>query len=273
MPSLRATSALALIALCGCGNKEAPPRAEPAPADATLAASIDAAPPPFPVEELGKDGVPAEAIAAWTAVVDRYQYLERRGDSGVVVGAFSGNGEFGPYLRDLDEGDGLLAIQVQFPGEVEIQENRRAVVWGRWVAVGASAWVWKASKLGWLPGKVEPPPHAPGLKSAEPRPIPDGTKGPDEVGDGELMVFIVRKRPAKVGDGWGISRANGKAVVAQLVLPGERGAYGGQDMRAKSERWRLGRGGRYQVKVRKVYRFDNKIDVLFAAGPPAGVLR
>ena len=51
-----------------------------------------------------------------------------------------------------------------------------------------------------------------------------------------------------------MSSVEGEEVVARVVLPGERGAYGGQDLLPRSEGWHLRRRSSYWVQAKRVWR-------------------
>ena len=67
-------------------------------------------------------------------------------------------------------------------------------------------------------------------------------------------VYFQSVGPAQVrdGDGWLVANELGDVPFARLVLPGERAAYGGQDMRAADERWVLKRATTYWVRIGKI---------------------
>ena len=62
----------------------------------------------------------------------------------------------------------------------------------------------------------------------------------------------------------------GDKPFARLTLPGERAAYGGQDMRAADERWTLKRAQTYWVrigKIRKHAKPDDPVSIYARTAP------
>ncbi|MCB9561098.1 MAG: hypothetical protein H6708_11885 [Kofleriaceae bacterium] len=230
------------------------------------------------------------AIPAWRAVVDRDQYLARRGDVGVVFGRVGGpvpppplprgaDGDAGvppptglTWLVDETEGNGALAIKVRLDDPAPAPGTRLAVR-GAWELDEARHWFWRAAATTVLPDDpdarpAKDPPAAPGLVVVKLAP-PGKTVAPPQAKDGDLLEFTVVRTPARVGDGWGVSDRRWGTLMGYLVLPGERGSYGGHDLRGADEGWALRKGGTYWVRLGRVRRKGDDPPVFSAAGPPA----
>jgi hypothetical protein len=247
----RAVGLLCAAALAGCGGETAPEApSEPVTADAAVAAA------PV-IEELATpDGAEAAlaalgAVPAWTAVIDRAAYLERRGQRGAVWGRLADTDD-GRWLIDETEGDGALAIRVALPAWVQIAAGRRAVAWGAWTVDDERRWVWRADRVALVPGSEEPATPgapigvlAPGVVAA----APDGAVAVSQVAGAGAIVFEVVGAPRRPGDGWQIADGARQPPAALLLLPGEREPYGGQDLLGAGERWSLARGERYTIEV------------------------
>lgn len=214
------------------------------------------------VEDLG-------AIPAWQAVVDRDQYLARRGQQGVVFGrvgpivpprAATGADAGVPpptgltWLVDDTEGNGALAIRVQLADPAPVEGERIAVA-GAWALDDERRWFWQGGAVTALPASDTTAPKdpiaPPGLAIAI-ADAPGKRKYPDKVQPGELMEFTVKKRPLRVGDGWPITSERGSELMAYLILPGERASYGGHDLRGPDEKWSLKVGATYWVRVGRI---------------------
>ncbi len=221
-----------------------------------------------PVVDVGKAIADLGAIPAWQAVVDRAQYLARRGQHGVVFGTLaeitagtgsgSGSGSVSPYLWLVDDtdGNGALAIRVRL-GDKKAKPGDRVALGGAWALDDERQWYWKVDN-------VSPPPAAPASTTKDPVSPPGhaiangdlraGTKPISKAGDGDLAYFqVVGAPPAADGDGWPVADELGNPVVALLDLPGERASYGAQDMRTADERWHLKRGVTYMVRIAVVH--------------------
>jgi hypothetical protein len=236
---------------------------------------------PDPVD-VGKAIADLGAIPAWQAVVDRAQYLARRGQQGVVFGtlgsaiqvAAAGDAGFvaSPYtwLVDDTEGNGSLAIRValdgtappsggaaggaQVPAASKAKPGDRIAIRGAWALDDERRWYWRADDVTALPPAPPPnpkdgPPAAPGHKIVDAG-VPPGTKRISKAGDGDFVFFqLVGAPPAIDGDGWPVADELGNPVAVLLNLPGEHASYGAQDMRTADERWQLKRGSVYVVRV------------------------
>jgi hypothetical protein len=284
----------AIAALLACGDRRAEQAPPPPPGDAAAApvgdvgaAGADTEPDDVGVAPVGStDPVdlaepPPEvgvdqlgAIPAWRAVVDRAQLLARRGDGGVVYGQIGGAVAATPltWLIDETEGDGALAIRVDFGPSVP-PEGSRVAVRGAWKVDDARRWYWAAAAVTPLPRHDAPaaaPAHPPGHVIAD-APAPGGwakVRDPSRARDGDLCAFTVVEVPVRDGDGWGASDRKWGTLMAYVQLPGEHVSYGGHDLRTADERWSLKKGWTYWVRVAKVRRRDGQIPVIEAASPP-----
>jgi len=220
--------------------------------------------------DVGKTIADLGGISAWAAVVDRAQYLGRRGQHGVVFGtlgqAIEANapGDAGlvatPYtwLVDDTEGNGSLAIRVALgPQAAKVKPGDRVALGGAWEVDDTHAWFWKVAALSPLPPAPPPsgkdPPSQLGHAIAN-GDMPRGARPISKAGDGDLVYFqLVGAPPALDGDGWPVADELGNPVAALLDLPGETASYGGQDMRTPDERWHLKRGVTYALRVGVVH--------------------
>ncbi len=292
--------------LVACGETQAPP--PPVVHDAGLVAVAlwdanaaqaeevtpppvepDEPPPPPPgIEELG-------ASPAWRAVVDRAQYLQRRGDRGVVYGRVEGAVPRAPvagavpagdagvpmsepsdlvWLVDETQGNGALAMRVQFPAPAP-ERGDRVAVGGAWAVDQARRWYWVADEVVPLPadqapkrGKEPSSPVGHHLESHRPENGWAGVKIAKHAKDGDLLAFTVVKKPAYEGAGWGASDKKWGELMGAVILPGEQPSYGGHDMRTADERWHLKMGWTYWVRIGKVKRRTGQLPVLEAVTPP-----
>ncbi len=221
------------------------------------------------------------AIPAWQAVVDRAQLLARRGQKGIVYGRLGpallvpgptpdpADGGIpvdagmvaSPYvwLVDDTEGNGALGIRIAL-GALQAKEGDRIAARGAWELDADRRWYWKAEAL----EPLGPPPPPPASAPADPPAavpghvpaaggFPPGVKPIKQAKDHDLVYFqLVGPTPARDGDGWLVGARLYDAPVALLILPGERGSYGGQDMRTPDERWQLKRQQTYWVRIGKI---------------------
>lgn len=274
------------LAACQTKGNDAPP---PAPKDAPVAVEepppIDASDeplrepePPDPGKLLAELG----AVSAWQAVVDRGQYLARRGQHGVVYGTLGApilvpgptpappaDGGVAPdaglvpsgvvWLVDDTEGNGALAIRVQLGAHAStVKQGDRVALRGAWMLDESRRWYWKVDDVTRLPpgapSDLKDPPSAPGLEIAE-APLPPGARPISLAKDNDLVYFTVTgSSPVLPGDGWRVADKVGAPVVALLNLPGERPSYGGQDFRTADERWQLRRGQTYWLRIGRIRR-------------------
>lgn len=299
----RALTVLAAVAACqGRGEEAAAPARDAARADAgaggfgvgAIDEDDDAAPVVLGPAEPEEDAPAAAdverlgAIPAWKAVVDRDQYLARRGQGGVVYGRIGGavpdatlpgaTPDAGVvvaqpaglvWLVDETEGNGALAIRIRVP--TAQPAGARVAVRGAWKLDEARRWYWDAETVTPLPA-TEPPPETvePGLRIDKAM-APGGwsaVRSPDKVKDGEICGFTVVSVPANPGEGWGVSDKRWGTLMAYVRLPGEDPSFGGHDLRAADERWVLRKGWSYWVRVRKVRRRGAQLPVIEAATPP-----
>jgi hypothetical protein len=234
------------------------------------AAVVEDPDPPDPgklIESLG-------AVSAWQAVVDRGQYLARRGQQGVVFGTLGAPilvaGPAAPggidgglvasgytWLVDDTEGNGALAIRVLLESRTAKQGDRVALG-GAWELDDSRRYYWKVASVTALPaappGDLKDPPVAPGHEIADGG-VPAGARTISVARDDDLVYFtVVGKPPVVDGEGWPVADELGDPVFALLNLPGERPSYGGQDFRTPDERWQLKRGQLYWVRIGRIRR-------------------
>jgi hypothetical protein len=219
--------------------------------------------------DVGKAIAELGAVPAWQAVVDRAQYLERRGQHGVVFGTIgpaitmTGSGDAGqvetPYVWLVDdiEGNGALAIRVLL-GKATAKPGDRVALGGAWALDDARTWFWKVDNSSPLPpappSTAKDPPSAPGHAIANGE-LPQGARTMTLAKEGDAAYFmIVGPPPANPGEGWPVADELGNPVYALLNLPGERPSYGAQDMRSADERWQLKRGVTYVVRIGPVHK-------------------
>jgi hypothetical protein len=277
--------ALSLVACQGSGGTEKPPPKPPADAtlveDAADIIAIEDAPrvepepePPDPGKLIAELG----AIPAWQAVIDRAQLLARRGQHGIVYGKIGppvmqigeppepvGSAkpldaglEPSPYvwLVDDTEGNGTLGIRVLL-GKDPANAGDRVALGGAWHLDDKKRWYWKVDSLTALPPAApsdikDPPAAVPSHVIAEGN-YPPGVRMITFARDNDAVYFqIVGPPPVRDGDGWLVANELGDKPFARLTLPGERAAYGGQDMRAADERWTLKRAQTYWVRIGKI---------------------
>jgi hypothetical protein len=219
--------------------------------------------------DVGKAIAELGAIPAWQAVVDRAQYLARRGTRTVVFGTLAsaievaGAGDAGliatPYtwLVDDTEGNGALAIRVALgPKASDVKQRDRVALGGGWALDAARTWFWKVDAVSPLPAAptdAKDPMSTPGhvIVNGD---LPSGAKPISKADEGDAAWFqLDGAPPANVGDGWPVADELGNPVYALLDLPGEHTSYGGQDMRAADERWQLKRGATYVVRIGPVH--------------------
>jgi hypothetical protein len=288
--------ALAVLVAAACqgrgdetASQPATPRDAKAPVIADAASNIDAgvkaeepeAPDP------GKQLADMDAVPAWQAVVDRAQYLERRGQHGVAYGTLgSAVMVLGPppvaptdagvpvklpdaglvtsgftWLVDDTEGNGALAIRTKLGTFAsQLHEGDRVALGGAWVLDEERHWYWSVDAITKLP--PPPPPKANEPKDTPSPPghdipvvdrIPSGARTISVGREGELVYFTVNGRPPAIdGEGWPVSDELGDPVYALMQLPGERPSFGAQDFRTPDERWQLRRGWMYAVRIGKL---------------------
>lgn len=259
---------LLVAVACGDSKKDSPP-AKPVTAPVKAAAVHDAgvlarkpavdAAPPMVIEPFDRGEHKSEkralaaigAVPAWTAVVDRGRYLARRAAHGIAWGWLADKEGAYHWLLDRTESDGSLAIRVAFPKGTVLGDARRVAVWGAWQVDDDKRWYWRATKVARLrddkkakpPG--EPPGHAIVEVAAPPKravPVSRATR------PGEITFEVVRG-PVRLGDGYKVADRSQWKPEAILILPGEREAYGNQDLLAADERWTLERNTRYTLRV------------------------
>ena len=211
------------------------------------------------------------AVSAWQAVVDRAQYLARRGQHGVVFGTLGEvvsvpvpDAGVQPtdyqWLVDDTEGNGALAIRVALGSRAaSVKAGDRVALGGSWVLDDARKYFWKVDELTRLPpappSDLKDPPVPPGSHEIAQLPLPPGSRTISVARDNDIVYFMVIGRPPAIdGEGWPIGDGPGTPVSALLNLPGERPSFGAQDFRTPDERWRLKRATVYWVRIGKVRR-------------------
>jgi hypothetical protein len=271
-----------LVLAVACQSHEAPPRVEtgsavpkPIAIDAGSAVAepdlpeVDKQPKrdePEPVDP-GRQLVDLGAVPAWQAVVDRAQYLERRGQKGVVYGTLgepvaagsgSGSDTATPYtwLVDDTEGNGALAIRVKLPSPGKAGD--RVALAGAWATDDDRRWFWHVTAVTSLPpappSKLKEPPSPPGHTIATGE-LPPGVRPISKAEENDAVYFTLAGPPPVLdGDGWPVADELGNPVAAILNLPGEHASYGAQDLRTPDERWTLKRGQTYWVRVGVVHK-------------------
>ena len=278
------------VACQGQGDQPPPPRVQK---DARVVLNepppVDAQPSDEPVREPeppdpGKLIADLGAVSAWQAVIDRAQYLARRGQQGIVYGtlgppimvlgptpelpADAGVGAKPPdaglvpseytWLVDDTEGNGALAIRVKLPASQAKQGDRVALA-GAWALDGDKRWYWKVDRVTPLPpappSDIPDPPAAPGHAIVDGR-FPPGVRAISFAKDGDAVYFELTgpRQLVLPGEGWPVADELGNPVFALLNLPGERPSFGGQDFRTPDERWQLKWGEKYWVRIGKIRR-------------------
>jgi hypothetical protein len=224
--------------------------------------------PQEPTADPGKLIADLSAIPAWEAVVDRGDYLARRGQRGIAYGTLGAPIQIAdpasdgglintPYtwLVDDTEGNGALAIRVALGKKTPKQGDRVALA-GAWKLDETNHYYWDVTELTQLPAAppsdLKDPPSPPGHALQE-GPLPPGAHTISVAKDNDIVYFQVTGRaPLVDGDGWPVADQLGNPVVALLNLPGERPSFGAQDFRTADERWQLKRAVTYWVRIGKV---------------------
>lgn len=261
---------LVALAASACNSSKSEPGApEPEPRAVEPRDAAPAADPGLPSFDPGDRDERAAlrdlgAVPVWDAVVDRGEYLARRGQRGVLFGRL---GEpIGSYrwLIDDTEGAGSLGIRLAYAPALDeptpdgpiLATGQRVLVWGAWHVDDDRRWYWKAERMAELAAtEVKLPPEVmsePGhriVELTEPPedavPVSERARGPGDI------LFEVTGFPDDPAAGWEIGDPGSRAPVARLRLPGEHRSYGGQDYRSPDEHWHLERGVRYAVRVRR----------------------
>ncbi|HEY5920039.1 MAG TPA: hypothetical protein VIV11_00150 [Kofleriaceae bacterium] len=279
-----------LLAACQSRGNETPPP----PKDARVAKpeppSPDASPPDEPVREPeptdpGKAIADLGAVSAWQAVIDRAQYLARRGQHGVVYGTIGAPimvlGPTPPppaadagvaakpidaglvasdyvWLVDDTEGNGALAIRVRLGKYADkIKQADRVALGGAWALDDQRRWFWDVDAMNALPAAppsdLKEPPAAPGHTVVDGN-LAQGARTISVAKDNDAVYFMLTgpNQPVMPGEGWPVADELGNPTFALLNLPGERPSFGGQDLRTSDERWLLKRGHVYWVRIGKV---------------------
>ena len=267
-PSVLARTSVSVAALCGllaCGD-EPPAKPErdlektpaPAPSEVPEPAPVPApepTPAPIVLKPFATSGDEDAALReirslpAWSAALERYRLLARRGQSGPIHGLII-DSETGMRLVDETTGDGALSIAIALPEGLSLTPPMRAVLWGAWKPEQEPSWRWHATRVASLA-----PPSEPVTKVAPLEPLlaempSDAVLASKAPRRGGTISFVVKKESDRVGDGWLIADDNKGKAVARLLLPGERETYGDQSEIARDERWKLGSNKRYWLTIR-----------------------
>jgi hypothetical protein len=252
---------------------------------------------PDPVD-VGKQIAELGAVPAWQGVVDRAQYLARRGQHGVVFGTIGPPvmmlgplpevpPHAGPatkrdagliqssyvWLVDDTDGNGALAIRVLLgPKGASVHEGDRVAFGGGWALDSELKWFWNVDAVSPLPpappSVLKEPPAPPGHVIVNGG-FPQGVHKISLAKDDDLVYFqLVGPPPASDGDGWPVGDELGSPVSALVNLPGERASYGGLDMRSPDERWQLQRKQIYWVRIGKVHKHGDKLIMVNARTAP-----
>jgi len=247
---------------------------EAAPVVVRADAGVPPAGPPPPFDLAGRSEGDAlrelGATAPWQAVVERDRYLGRRGQEGLIFGTVIAGDADAPTLVDESEGQGLLAVELDVPETVILTTGERLLAWGSWWPRDGR-WRWRASRVARLPGRGEVDDRPRGLEPDPPVERPADAKVASAASSGDTVAFVVRDIPLDAKDGWAVSDPDSEIIVARVVLPGERGSYGGQDLRAANESWHLRRGQLYVGTARRVFRpkISLTLPVIYIEGRPA----
>jgi hypothetical protein len=288
-------AALLLVASAACQGQGSEPTTPPVPKDARI---VTNEPPPADapaIDEPVREPEPVDpgkliadlgAISAWQAVIDRAQYLARRGQHGVVYGTLGGPIMVpGPtpelpvdagigvkpidaglvpseyvWLVDDTEGNGALAIRVMLGTQPAAPKQGDCVALaGAWVLDDNKHWFWKVDRVTPLPpappSDIKDPPAAPGHQIVDGNLAP-GSRTISVARDNDAVYFMLTgpNQPVLPGEGWPVADELGNPIFALLNLPGERPSFGGQDFRTADERWVLKRGFVYWVRIGKIRR-------------------
>jgi hypothetical protein len=279
--------ALLCVACQSRGEEQAPPAKKDArviveqPAIDASEEPVREPEPPDPGKVLADLG----AVSAWQAVIDRAQYLERRGQHGVAYGTLgppimvlgptppvpADAGVGGKpidaglvpsdyvWLVDDTEGNGALAIRVAFGAHgAKLAQGDRVALGGAWALDDARRWFWRVDHATPLPPPAPPsdlkdPPSPPGHDIVNGN-LAQGSRTISVAKDGDAVYFMLTgpNQPVMPGEGWPIADELGNPIFALLNLPGERPSFGGQDFRTPDERWQLKRGQVYWVRIGKI---------------------
>ncbi len=264
------------LAACGSNKKDEQAQSGPKPTTALKprdAGVAKAAPPqvdampPMKVEPFADDGDETAALGrlgavrVWHTVINRGKYLARRQKAGAVWGRLGERIDGYTWLIDEVEGGGSLGIRVAFPEGAPVKVGDRLLVLGSWHVDEDKRWFWKPARVARLkPKKLRRAfESVPGHQIIEIEKRPRKAVWVDKVvpQEGGEIVFEVVRGPVRLGDGYRIANRTGWRSEGLLILPGHREPYGGQNLLAPDERWRLERGTRYTLRVAPFWR---KID-------------
>jgi len=239
------------------------------------------------VPDPGKQLADLDAVPAWQTVVDRANYLERRGQHGVAYGVLGqpvmvvGPPPVAPtdagvpvrlpdaglvaseytWLIDDTEGNGALAIRAHLGAfAAGLAPGDRVALGGAWVLDESRKWFWKVDAMTKLPPAPPPdasastdPPSPPGHDIPVVDHFPNGSRTIAFARDNDLVFFTVNGRPPAIdGEGWPVSNELGEPVFALLNLPGQPPSLGAQAFRTPDARWQLRRGWVYALRIGKI---------------------
>ncbi len=238
------------VLLClaaACGEEQAP-----APEVISKPAVVETPSPPpvVPDFDSGDDEIAAlriiRSLPAWSAAIERYRYLARRGQSGPIHGLLA-TSKSGLRLVDETIGDGALSIPVVLPSETPAKPPMRVVLWGSW-QLDKTQWRWHATRVERLEAPTTTKPEEPltPLKHTAPDDITPASQASRR---GGAISFVIIQRSEEVEDGWLIADDQEGEPIARLLLPGEVGTYGDQSSLSNDERWRLTTATRYWVRI------------------------
>ena len=279
----------ALLVLAACqgqsGPHDAAVHAAHRDAGAVVQQHVDGGEEPQPPDP-GRAIAELGAVPAWQAVVDRAQYLARRGQHGIVFGTIgtpllapAGDAGLQPtpyvWLVDDTEGNGSLAIRAAL-GSKPAKQGDRVALGGAWSVDDERHWFWKVDSIAPLPpappSDLKDPPAQPGHQIVNGE-LPPGARTISLARDGDAVYFqLVGAPPQTDGEGWPVADELGNPVFALLNLPGERASYGAQDYRAPDERWQLKRGQTYWVRIGVVHKHNDRPASINARTAPVRVM-
>lgn len=232
-----------------------------------------APPTPQPLKKFGGGDDESAALTklsslpAWSALIERHRFMDRRDQSGVVHGLLVEH-EGQLRLVDESEGQGSLSISVALPAMTEFTPPGRAVLWGAWHSV-ESGFQWRATRAELLEPTAQAPEFGPGLRARDKEPPEELQLASTVSRKGGAISFTVHQRQDRIGDGWLISDRPGIPPVARLLLPGEREPYGDQSRVLEEERWQLRGNHHYWLEIGRFRpRSDGGLPVYKARTPP-----
>lgn len=168
------------------------------------------------------------------------------------------------WLMDETDGSGSLTVRLAMPPAMRaghhpadtVRAGTRLVAWGAWQVASDSQWFWQADELAWLPDRAwslaADKRAVPGHVIVDIKVPPASARPVSEIENrGGYITFQVVRASLDPADGWEIADKSKDRPVARLYLPGEKESYGAQDWRTAEEHWRLERGVRYTVRLKR----------------------